>query len=68
MREKGHKGQIVDKIVMPASAQCPVNDIGHLLKGKKADTEGQQDVFQVKVRAESEVNVLNKKIIIFKVK
>ncbi len=68
LREKGHKGQVVDKIVVPASAKRPVNDIGHLLKGKKADTKRQQDVLQIKIRMEGKIYVFNKEVIIFEVK
>ena len=47
---------------------APVNEKGKLLKGKKADSQGKQNMFQIKVGMKNSVNVFKKEIVVFKVK
>ena len=68
LRKKGNKGQIVEKAVMFTSAKRPVDDEGQLLECKETDAQGQQDMFQIKIRMKSHVYIFDKEIIVFKVK
>lgn len=49
-------------------AKTAVYDKGKLLEGKEADAEGQQNMFQGKIRMESQIQVFDKEVIIFEIK
>lgn len=53
---------------MLASAKGTVDDIGHLLKGKEADSQRQQNLLQVEIRMEGQIHIFDKEIIVFEVK
>ena len=66
--EKGDKANVLQKAVVPALPPVSVDYIGNLLKGVKADAKGKKKPEQRNIGAESPVDVLNKKVRIFKIK
>ena len=68
LRKKADKGRIFDKtIVNSFFGFIAIDDKGNLMEGKKADSQRQKNVFPFPVPANCPINILQKKIIVFKV-
>ena len=67
-REEGNKTQIIQQPIMRRLPPAPVNEIGQLLKGKKADPHRKEKPCKGNVLSQKRVQVLYKEIRVFKVK
>lgn len=66
--EKGDKSSVIGKGIMPGLPRAAVDNKRELLEGKKADAQGEKNVFQVKVRPEDIIDIFNEEIVVFKIK
>ena len=66
-REEGNKAQIIQQPIMRRLPPAPVNEIGQLLKGKKADTQGKQDIFQLKICMEKGIDIFQEEIAVLEI-
>ena len=68
LREVGNVGGVLEKAVVSRLPTVGIDDIGHLLEGKKADAQGQHNMLQRELRRKQGVDVANKKVEIFEIK
>ena len=66
-REEGNKAQIIQQPIMRRLPPAPVNEIGQLLKGKKADPQGKQDIFQLKICVEKGIDIFQEEIAVLEI-
>ena len=67
LRKKGYKEAIVQKAVFSGLPTERIYKIGDLLKGKKRDGKRKNDTLKYNVTTYKRVNIINKKIDLFKV-
>ena len=64
----GHKAEVVQKGVMRRISTLTIAQKGNLLEGKETDSERECYVKQCEIPAENQIDIGNKKIIVFKIK
>lgn len=65
--KEGDKAGIVQKRIAGRLTLVPVNHIGNLLEGKKADSQRQGNFLYMPVRVQKEITVIHKKVEIFEI-